>query len=311
MKNLPSIIAAVLLMGILLMYWCTFQVRSTEVAFKKTFGEADENPIMIDDSDNSFFAGLNLKWPWPIQSVVKYDTRLRLLEGRIEEAPTLDSKQIIVTTFATWRIVDPYKFHTRCNKIESGEDALRTRIRSLKKAIIGKHNFSDFVSTKASDRKLQQIEREMMDAIATDANEEFGIDICLFGIKQLALPANVTQAVFTTMKKTQEVKADKYRSEGDAEGTRIKAAAQAKRDRILAVVERKVARIESEGLAEVGEIYKMFKEHEELRIFLDHLRSLESIIRNRTEIFLDTDIQPFNLWNDETRIQNPMPVDSQ
>ena len=81
--------------------------------------------------------------------------------------------------------------------------------------------------------------------------------------------------------------------------------------RLVEEGERKVARIESEGLTEVGEIYKMFKEHEELRIFLDHLRSLESIIKNRTEIFLDTDIQPFNLWNDETRINNPMPVDSQ
>ncbi|GJM24668.1 MAG: protein HflC [Phycisphaerae bacterium] len=305
MKNTPSIIAAVLLMAILLMYWCTFQVRSTEVAIKKTFGNASEKPIRIDEDDISFFAGLNLKWPWPIQSVVKYDTRLRLLEGRIEEAPTLDSKQIIVTTFATWRIVDPYKFHTRYNEVKSGEEALRTRIRSLKKAVIGKHNFSDFVSTKASDRKLQEIEQEMMDAIETDAQKDFGVEICMFGIKQLALPANVTQAVFTTMKKTQEVKADKYRSEGDAEGTRIRAAAQAASGRIMAMVERKVARIESEGLSEVGEIYKKFKEHEELRIFLDQLRSIELILNSRSEVFLDTEIQPFNLWNEKTRIEKP------
>lgn len=305
MKNVPSIVAAVILMGILLMYWCTFQVRSTEVAIKKTFAKADENPIRIDEGDRSFFAGLNLKWPWPIQSVVKYDTRLRLLEDRIEEAPTLDSKQIIVTTFTTWRIVDPHKFHTRYDKVESGEDALRTRIRSHKKSIIGQHNFSDFVSTKASDRKLQQIEQEMMAAIANDAQKDFGVEITMFGIKQLALPTNVTTAVFTTMKKTQEVKADKYRSEGDAEGTRIRAAAQAASDRIMAVVDRKVARIESEGLAEVGEIYKQFKEHEELRIFLDKLRSLEVILRSRSEVFLDSNIQPFDLFDPGKRTPRP------
>ncbi|NOX57407.1 MAG: hypothetical protein GXP29_00930 [Planctomycetes bacterium] len=311
MKNLPSIIAAFILVVVLLMYWCTFQVRSTEVAIKKTFGHVGADPIRIDDSNNSFFAGLHFRWPWPIQSVEKYDTRLRLLEGRIEEAPTRDSKQIIVTTFATWHIVDPYKFHTRYNTIEEGEDALRTRIRSLKKAIIGKHNFSDFVSTQASDRKLQEIESEMMEAIAADADKDFGVEIGMFGIKQLALPANVTQAVFTTMKKTQEVKADKYRSEGDAEGTRIRAAAEEARGRILAVVDRKVARIESEGLAKVGEIYKQFKEHEELRIFLDKLRSIEAIIATRTEIFLDTNIQPFDLWDAEKRISLSTPGGSE
>ena len=45
MKNLPSIIAAVVLAAILLFYMCTFQVRSTEVAIVKTFGEADKTPF--------------------------------------------------------------------------------------------------------------------------------------------------------------------------------------------------------------------------------------------------------------------------
>ena len=302
MKNLPSIIAAVLLAAVLLFYMCTFQVRSTEVAIIKTFGEADQTPIEIDEQDPSFFAGLHFRWPWPIQSVEKYDKRLRLLEDRIEETPTLDSKQIIITTFTAWRISDPYKFHRRYQTVEAGEDALRDRIRSFKKAVVGRHVFSDFVSTVEEDRKLRSIEREMMDAVVEVASNEFGIEIELFGIKQLSLPESVTEAVFATMKTTQELLAKKYRAEGTAEAQAIVARAQESRRRIMAVVMNKVAEIESTGQAEVGRIYSQFREHEELRIFLDKLRALEEIIQNRAEIFMDTEFVPADLFDPADRM---------
>ena len=106
MKNLPSILAAIFLAGVLVLYMCTFQVRSTEVAILKTFGQANPEPIGVPENDDSFFAGLHFKWPWPIQSVAKYDRRIRLLEDRIEETPTQDSKQVIITTFTGWTISD-------------------------------------------------------------------------------------------------------------------------------------------------------------------------------------------------------------
>ncbi len=303
MKSLPSIIAAIVLVAVLAFYMCTFQVRSTEVAIKKTFGEADEEPIAIDEDDRSFFAGLHAKWPWPIQSVAKYDKRLRILVDRIEETPTRDSKQIVLTTFTAWTIADPYKFHTRYQTVDAAEDVLRNRIRSIKKAVIGNHDFSEFVSTRESDRQMRAIEQEMMTALADDARESFGIDIQAFGIKQLSLPSNVTQAVFETMKSTQKIKADTYRSEGNAEGSRILASAEASAERIRAVVQRKVDEIEAQGLEEVGRIYKAFAEHQELRIFLDKLHALERILRDRVELFMDTDFQPMDLWSPEKRME--------
>lgn len=302
MKNLPSIIAAIVLVIVLTTYMCTYQVRSTEVAIVKTFGNANRTPVAVDENDRSFFAGLHLKWPWPIQSVDKYDKRLRLLEDRIEETPTKDSKQVIITTFTVWTISDPYLFHTSYETIKAGEEKLRARIRSHKKAIIGLHDFSDFVSTNPQDRKLQQIEEEMRDAVAAEASKEFGIDVKMFGIKQLSLPESVTKAVFDTMKSTQEVKAKRYRSEGKAEGNRIRAEAEESAGRIASVVQRKVKDIESQGEAEVGRIYSEFSAHEELRIFLDELRSLEEIMKTRTEIFLDTGDMPVNVFDEKKRI---------
>jgi len=305
MKNLPSIIAAILLVAVLLLYMCSYQVRSTEVAIIKTFGEADETPIRVSEDDDSFFAGLRFKWPWPIQSVVKYDIRIRLLVDRVEETPTQDSKPIILTTFTGWTIFDPYKFHRQYQTVGAGEEALRNRIRTHKKAVVGRHDFSDFVSTKEEDRKLDEIEQEMKAAVASEARDEFGIEVRMFGIKQLNLPKSVTEAVFETMKTTEENKAKNYRTEGKAEAERIVAKASAAQQRIAAVAQRKVAEIQSQALAEVGIIYKQFEKHQELAIFLDELQALEEIVQNRTDIFMDGSFSPANLFNPDTRIRRP------
>jgi membrane protease subunit HflC len=304
---MPTIVAALVLVVALVAYMCTFQVRSTEVAIVKTFGQAQKEPITVDENSRSFFAGLHFKWPRPIQSVEKYDKRLHILEDRIEETPTRDSKQIIVTTYTTWTVSDPYVFHMRYQKIEDGEQALRNRIRSYKKAVIGRYNFSNFVSTRPEDRKLKQIEDELAAAVAPEAKDEFGIQIHSFGIKQISLPESVTEKVFESMKSGQEVKAKQYRAEGKAEGDRIRAEAEGARKRITAVVERRVAAIQSAGLTEVGEIYKEFGEHPELRIFLDKLRALENILRTRTEIFLDQSDTPTDLFDMDGRLDTNEP----
>jgi membrane protease subunit HflC len=304
MKNLPSILAAIFLVGVLALYMCTFQVRSTEVAILKTFGQANEEPIEVSDQDQSFFAGLHFKWPWPIQSVAKYDRRIRLLEDRIEETPTQDSKQIIITTFTGWTISDPYKFHKQYQTVEAGEKALRDRIRSEKKAIIGRHDFSEFVSTDPADRKLPEIEDELMASVAGMAQADFGIRIEMFGIKQLTLPQSVTEAVFKTMKTAQTTKAEAYRSEGEAAAKKIIADAEQARSRILAVVSHKVSSIESEAQAEVGRIYEKFQEHPELRMYLDELRAFRELLRDRSTLFLDPTMSPINVMDPDRRVRD-------
>jgi hypothetical protein len=64
-----------------------------------------------------------------------------------------------------------------------------------------------------------------------------------------------------------------------------------------------VAEIESTGQAEVGRIYKQFREHEDLRIFLDKLRAIEDIIQNRAEIFMDTGFVPTDLFDESKRME--------
>ena len=289
MKNLPSVLSAMALAAVFGLYMCTYQVRSTEVAIVKTFGKADQQAIKEP--------GLKFKWPPPIQNVVKYDTRIRLLEDTPEETPTRDSNNVIVSTFTAWKITDPYQFH-RASAVESdAEDNLRARIRAHKKTVIGKHNFSEFVSTDPAERKLSQIESEMEKLIATDAERDFGISIVFFGIKQLALPQEVTQTVFDAMKKVEQNKADNFKSQGEAEATKIIAQAGESANRILSVARQKADEIRADGRAEVSRLASRFDEAPELRIFLDKLEAFDQLLRSRATVVLDLNYPPIDLFN--------------
>ncbi|MCH7719382.1 MAG: protease modulator HflC [Planctomycetes bacterium] len=288
MKNLPSILSAIALAAVFGLYMCTYQVRFTEVAIVKTFGKANQQAVKEP--------GLKFKWPPPIQNVVKYDTRIRLLEDTPEETPTRDSNNVIVSTFTAWKIADPYQFH-RASSVESdAEDNLRTRIRAHKKTVIGKHDFSEFVSTDPQERKLAQIESEMEKLIAADAKRDFGISIEFFGIKQLTLPQEVTQTVFDTMKKVEQNKADNFKAQGEAEATKIVAQAGEAANRIMSVARQKADEIRADGRAEVSRLASRFDEAPELRIFLDKLEAFEQVLHSRSIVVLDLDYPPIDLF---------------
>ena len=290
MRNLPSVLAALALLAVLMLYMCTYQVRFNEVAIVKTFGKADA----LTDVQRE--PGLYARWPFPIQRVDKFDTRIRVLEDTIEETPTRDSKNLVVTTFTGWTIDDPYKFLVRYQTVKEAEDALRAKIRSHKKAVVGKHDFSEFVSTDPAERRLHEIEREMEAAFAGEALAQFGVKTHVFGIKRLGLPQAVTKDIFENMKKLEENKAENYRTEGEAKAAEIVAEATAARERIMAVARRKADEIRNDGQRRVGEIYAAFTEHQDLRIFLDKLKALEELCKERITLILDTEIAPVDVF---------------
>ncbi|MCO6435624.1 MAG: hypothetical protein J5J06_00875 [Phycisphaerae bacterium] len=298
MKNLGTILAAAFLALVLALYMCTFQVRFTEVAIKKTWGKPAEKAI-----DQP---GLYFKAPRPVQTVVRYDKRTRLLEDRTEETRTVDGKNLLLTTYTLWRIADPVKFLTNFpGGVEDGERKLRTTIVTQKQALVGKRKFSEFVSTNAEDRHLGEIEAELKEAVARDAMREFGVEVVAFGFKKLALPESVTTAVFSSMKEHEQSKAAQYRAEGEARAADIMARAKAMEERILAAARQKAAQIEAEAQRVVSGYYKEFDVHPELRIFLDKLRTIRQALRERTTLVIDTKQAPWDVFNAEDRRRIP------
>jgi membrane protease subunit HflC len=299
MKNLATILAALVVALVLLLYMCTFQVRFTEVAIKKTWGSPNKDAITEP--------GLYFKWPRPIQSVVLYDKRIRILEDRTEETRTIDGKNLLLTTFTLWRIGNPAKFHTNFPAgVEEGEKKLRSTVITHKHAITGKHEFNDFVTTDPDRRKIREIESEIKAAVAADSHREYGIEVVDFGVKRLGLPTSVTTAIFESMRSHEEAKAARYTAEGDARANDILANARAIERRILAEVDKKVSEIKTDAERVVSDYYKEFSEYPNLRIFLDKLRTAAQAIRERSTIIIDTTESPWNVFDQDARQQVPI-----
>ncbi len=294
MKNLGTIVSAVILALVLLLYMCTFQVRFTEVAIVKTWGKPAREAITQPR--------LYVKWPRPIQTVVVYDKRVRVMEDRTEETRTVDGKNLLLTTFTLWKIKDPSTFHENFpGGVEDGEKKLRTTVITAKHAVTGRREFSDFVSTDPSQRKIREIELDMKDVVAQDAIAQWGIEVVDFGIKKLGLPQSVTTAIFESMKSHEQAKAERYAAEGEATAAKILADARAMKTRITSEAIRKASEIETEAEMIVSEYYKEFQEHSELRIFLDTLRTVREALRTRTTLVLTDEQFPWNIFDEEAR----------
>ena len=299
MKNFGTMIAAVFLAAVLLTYMCTFQVRFTEVAILKTFGKPAEEAIREP--------GLKLKWPWPIQREVVFDKRTRVMEDRTEETRTIDGKNVLITTFTLWRINDPVKYHMNfphdLTDVDEGEKKLRTTVQSEKHAVVGKRSFAEFVSTDPTKRHIKEIEDAIRERVADVASESYGIEVVGFGLKKLGLPKATTSAIFEKMKTNEQKKAGSYKAEGAARANDIIASAKAAEDRIMAVAQQKVEEIRTETERVVNAYYREFDEHQELRIFLDKLRTIKQALKRRTTLILDINQSPFDVFAEPVRLE--------
>ncbi len=296
MKNLGTIAAAVFLAVVLAMYMCTFQVRFTEVAIKKTWGRPGKEAITEP--------GLKFKWPAPIQSTVVYDKRIQILEDRPEETRTVDGKNLVLSSFTLWKIRDPVKFHTNFpDGVEDGERKLRTTVITQKQAVVGQRAFDEFVSTDPEKRKLHEIEQAIQGAVARATEEDYGVEIVGFGIKKLGLPQSVTASIFESMKSHEQAKAARYLAEADASAADILANAKATKERIMAAARKKASEIETEAQRVVSDYYKQFNEHPNLRIFLDTVRTNSDALKARTTLILDTNDEdaPWRIFSEEGR----------
>lgn len=288
MNKLITILGAAVLLTVLVLYMCSFQVRFTEVAVVKHFGEFTDKDIKTEP-------GLYFKWPWPIESKVVTDKRIRILEDTTEETQTQDKINVLVTTFTCWKVADIRQFHIASSSETNAENKLRELVRSKKKNVVARYNLANFVSTDEQEFKFDEIEQDILHQIQPVALAEYGIAVTDTGIRKLTFPDTVSEQVLERMKKNEESKASKYKKEGEAEAREIRARASAISNNILAVADRLGQQIESQANQEVAQYYKQFDENVELRLFLDRLETSRQVLKERTTLVLSNVLAPFGL----------------
>lgn len=294
MKNLTIPVFLLLLFIVLVLVSATFQVRETESALVTTFGKTTRTYTT---------PGLRFKWPPPIESVHKFDTRLRVLEAELGETTTKGAVPVIVNTFVVWRIAEPNVFFKAVGSVGEAETKLISQISDTQNKVIGRHFFSEFVNSDPSKIKFEQIEGEMNTELASAVKASYGIEIKAVGIRQLKINEDVSKDVFERMKKERERRTEATIAEGVAAARKIMTDADSMQTELLAAAEARAKAIRAQGDAEAAQYYKMLEQDPQLAMFLRDVEALKKILEKRTTLVIGADSEPFKILREMPKIE--------
>ena len=306
MKNIAIAIFVALIIITLGLYLISFQVRETESCLKTTFGKAT-----IEDEITR--PGWYFKWPFPIQQVHRFDSRMRTYEVESEETTTKGNDPIIVSTYVVWKISRPLEFFNATKTVKRAQDEiLHERIRSAQNNVIGRHYFSEFVNSDPSKIKFEGIQNEMLTTLQQDiADTKCGIEITALGIKQLKVSEETSKEVFERMKAERARIEKEIISQGTGEATKIITDANSKKDELEAAAEARATAIRGKGDAEAAKHYEKLKADPELAMLLRDIEALQKILEKNTTFVTPTDMRPFDLLKGLPELKPSEPKDSE
>jgi membrane protease subunit HflC len=243
-----------------------FVVNQWEMAIKLQFGR-------IVDSDYS--PGLQFKIPF-IQNVKKFDGRIQTLDSNPERFLTNEKKDVIVNSYAKWRIINPAQYFRSTGDNEANATRLLSeRINTSLRDEFGKRTIQEVISGERA---------EIMALLTKDADEkaaELGIEILDVRVKQIDLPKEVSQSVYDRMRAERERVAADLRALGAEEAEKIRANADAERIVILANAYKESEETRGEGDGLSAEIYaRAFTENEEFYSFYRSLNAYDKTFNN-------------------------------
>ena len=276
-----------LISALMLFVMLTFQVRQNERVVLTRFGRPVR--VLVEP-------GLFVKWPWPIETVNRFDARLDFYDARISEALTRDKRNVIIPVYVAWRVDDPLKFLQSLGSAQNARTKLEGLVTSARNTVLGGYDFGQLVSTNRDELRITEIEHTITDLVAQQAKQSFGVTVEQVGIKRLALPEINTTFVFERMRAERAQFAAQYRAEGQQRADEIRAKTDADRTIVLAAARRYAEETRGKAEAKAARIYAAaHKKDPSLYKFLRELDALKQITGTKTTLVLDTATPPFDL----------------
>jgi membrane protease subunit HflC len=290
-RTLIFFLTAVFLVA-LLSFTITYTVRFTEAAVLTTFGKADQGDVRADP-------GLYVKWPYPIQSVTTYDTRVRVLSTKLEQVSTADNRQVVVETFCTWKVNDPLLFFRRFSNAgpraedhyKKAEIALQQNLRATA-GLVSQYRMDELFSANKGGSKLPELETKMLAAFRSPIDqsnkklEEYGIAAVDVGVMRVVLTEEVTKAVFERMVKSRELVAKATESQGQAQASAIRSKADADANRITQFANGLAQKIKNVGDTEAAVYLKQMSGNPDLAIFESNMDFIRDVYAKRTTLVI-------------------------
>ncbi len=238
-------------------------------------------------------AGLYLKLPVPFQRAQLLDKRILITNTRETELLTADKKNVLVSTYISWKIADPVRYLAALRRRDFAENRLAALVQSELGSALGDRPFDTILGTAGNGASLAELEGSVEGAVARVAREALGIEVVSLGVTRLIFPRQNLDSVFARMRAERARIARGYRSEGRAEAQKIAARAERERARIIAEAEAEAAMARGRGEAEAARIYaEAYEGHAEFYRFLRTLEAYRKVLNEKTTLVLPAD-SPF------------------
>ena len=225
---------------------CLFTVGEGEFAVVTQFGR----PVRVESTP-----GLKLKLPAPFQTVTRFDRRLFALVPSPREFLTLGKQNVVATGFILWRVHDPEKFMQTVFDWVGAESRLGDILFAELGAALGGAPFAAFVSTAPGEYRAEAVLAGMTRQYRELALRDYGIDVVDVRLRRLDFPEQNRASVFARMKSERVRISMQYRSEGEEEGLKIRAAAEKAKSGILGEAYKLSQQLRGEGEARAARIY--------------------------------------------------------
>jgi membrane protease subunit HflC len=225
-------------------------------------------------------------------------------EGRFEETPTADKRNITLSLCVGWRVSNPFKFNENFGRLreedrmnEAWSRIIEGYVRDSTLAVIGQHTLGDLVSVDPEKLQYDAIEKAILKAANDRASATYGVTFALLKLRRLELPESATQNVYKRMIEERKLEATKIREDGNATAAVIKANAATEKEQLLARARSEAEALKGKGDAEAAKHFEVFAKNPELAIYLRKIRALQETLKTRTTIIVDPSIPPFDLFS--------------
>lgn len=309
-------LTAIVIVALVALYASLFVVHEGQRGIVLRFGK------VLRDADNKprvYAPGLHLKVPF-IETVKNLDARIQTMENQADRFVTKEKKDLIVDSYIKWRISDFSRYYlaTGGGDISQAEVLLKRKFSDRLRSEIGRLDVRDIV-TDSRGRLTSEVRNALNngsageeekgsaadDAIASAAARveretaggrlmvnpnsmaALGIEVVDVRMKQINLPTEVSDAIYSRMRAEREAVARRHRSQGQEEAEKIRAAADYEVAKIQAEAERQGRITRGEGDAAAAKLFAdAFSQQPDFYAFIRSLRAYEASFQGKQDVLV-------------------------
>jgi len=276
MKNLSIAIISLLLVLVVSSVFVIYEgQRGIVFEFSKIKRDSTSGEMMVFDP------GLHFKIPF-IQSVKKLDARIQTLDEPADRFVTSEKKDLIVDSFAKWRIVDFSTYYLRTSgSIDNARALLKQKVNNGLRTEFGNRTIKEIVSGDRDSIMAQALES------ARSSREDLGIEVVDVRIKAINLPTEISNSIYERMRAERTAVAKEHRSKGQEQAEIIRATIDAKVTVMLAEAQKDAFTTRGEGDALAAKIYSdSYTKDAEFYGFIRSLEAYEKSFNSKNDIMV-------------------------